>query len=214
MFSKVNTGDVAFGGISIEGLRTEKGKVENKLQAKRKQLDNVEDELRTAGKTLDDLREKHGLPKDASANAVGRFFDQLVGLKERLERHEVERRRFENKIKEFSGELKDITITLSDAEVIGSPIDDPVDNINDVFAAIERAVNHLKYAKEVQKADQAFSEVKKDVLDILNQWDTTPSRDLKDSEFIDALDEFVERGNKFKNISTSGKKETSHARNC
>lgn len=197
-FSQLGTETPAHDGVAVDTLRAEAEKVRTELDAKRTQLDDREAALAAAEDTLAELRDTYELPEALSADAIDRFHDGLDELQTRVAEYEAERRRHRDGVEALGDDLEAVVETLAEVGVLepsaGPPVDDPVDDAAEVLPAIDRAVDHLELAADVDAAAQRLRDVEASVVAVLDAWRETASAEVGDDDLPDELDAFVGHG--------------------
>lgn len=193
--SQLESGTPSHDGVAVDALRSEREKVASERTSKETTLADRNEQLEELEQELDSLRGTYGLPEDVSPVAIRDFHREVVELQEEVTDYTEDLADVEQREDALRDDLSAVADTLDTVGVLAGEWSDPVDDAAPVFAAIDRAHEHLESAEEVAAAEQRVTRVEREVIEVLSAWDD--ASDLSDAAGKDILAEvrsFLEKG--------------------
>ena len=171
--SQLESGTPSHDGVAVDTLRSEREKVASERTSRETTLEDRSERLEALGRELEDLRETYGLPADVSATAILEFHRELVELREAVTTYDEDLDDLERCRDELYDDLCAVADTLEAIDVLPDEWDDPVEDASTIFAAIDRASEHLVSAEEVATAEQRVARVEREIDEHISAWDGT-----------------------------------------
>lgn len=193
--SQLDAGTPSHNGVAVDTLRSEREKVASERNSKKTTLEGRKDRLEELEQEVDRIRETYELPADMSPDAIREFHREVVALQEAVTGYDDRSEDFDQDRAELKEDLSTVADTLQTVGVLEDDWADPVDDASTIFAAIDRASEHLETAEEVAAAEQSATRVEQKVIKILSAWED--ASDLSDGDREDTQTElrsFLQKG--------------------